>query len=62
VNVHVDQSRRHGKAGCVQNFSAVGRLQLARTGDLSHPPILEQNVLEQVDAGCRVDEMAAENR
>jgi hypothetical protein len=47
VDVHVDQAGRDGQAGGVQNFGAVGLLQLAGAGDLGHAAVLEQNVLEQ---------------
>ena len=47
VHVHVDEAGRNGQAGCVQNLGAFGLFQLARTGDLGHAAVLEQNVLER---------------
>jgi hypothetical protein len=36
--------------------------QLARSGDLGHAAVLEQNVLQPVHAGRRIDQVAAANR
>ena len=62
MDVNIDQPRRHGETGCVQNIGAVGRLQLAGRGDLGHAAVLEQDVLGEVDAGGRVDQMTSANR
>ena len=61
MHVHVDQSGRDGEAGGVEHFGAVGRLQLAGRGDLGDAAVLKENVLEGVDAGRRIDQMAAAN-
>ena len=61
MDVHIDQAGSNGQSGCVENLRTFGCFELARPGDLGDTPILEQNVLECIDAGGGINQMAATN-
>ena len=61
VDVNVDEAGRDGEAGGIEDFSAVGQLELAGSSDLGNAAVLEQNVFCGVDAGGGIDEVAVTN-
>ena len=61
MDVHIDEARGDGEAGGIEDLGSVGGFELAGGGDLGDAALLEQNVLEGIDAGGRIDEVAAAN-
>ena len=61
MDVQVDETGSDGEAGGVENFGVLGVLQLAGASDLGDAAVPEENVLECVDPGSRINQMAATN-